>query len=72
MMLHTKYKAYRPCGFRQEDFQSFHLENLFFLPVRPKYATDQKHLNIFKEGHIRLISSKFGQNPASGEEGDVL
>ena len=29
MMLHTKYQGSRSCGFRQEDFQSFHLENLF-------------------------------------------
>ena len=28
MMLHTKYQGSRPCGFRQEDFQSLHPDNL--------------------------------------------
>ena len=27
---------------------------------------------IFKEGHIKLIPAKFGQNPARGLGGDVL
>ena len=27
---------------------------------------------ILKEGHIRFISAKFGQNPASSLGGDVL
>ena len=28
MMFHDKYQASWPCGFGQEDFQSFYLENL--------------------------------------------
>ena len=30
------------------------------------------NLNNFKEGHIRIIPTKFGQNPASSLGGDVL
>ena len=33
MMLHTKYQSSRPCGFREGDFESFHLENLFLASV---------------------------------------
>ena len=38
----------------------------------PRFATDRKHfLTIIKEGQIRFIPVKFGQNPASSL-GDVL
>ena len=33
-MLHTKYQGCRPCRFRPEDFQSFHLENLCDLDMQ--------------------------------------
>ena len=33
MMLHNKYQGSMPCGFRQEEFKSFHLENLFLACV---------------------------------------
>ena len=29
---------------------------------------DRNHLTILKEGHIRIIPTKFGQNPASSLE----
>ena len=32
---------------------------------------NQNHLNNFKEGHIRIITAKFGQNSASSLGGDV-
>ena len=33
MKLHTKYQRPGPSGFRQEDFFSFQLKNLFLAPV---------------------------------------
>ena len=33
MKLHTKYQRSGPSGFRQEDFLSFQLKNLFLAPV---------------------------------------
>ena len=33
---------------------------------------DQNHLNNFKEGHIRIIPTKFGKNLVSSLGGDVL
>ena len=33
-MLHTKYQGCRPCGFRQEDFQSFHIISLCDLDMQ--------------------------------------
>ena len=64
MMLRTKYQSSRPCGFR-EDFLSFHLKNLFLSCVNM-----QKTETILKEDHIRIIPTKFGQNPASSLGGD--
>ena len=29
----------------------------------PRYAMDQNHLNNFYDDHIRIIPTKFGQNP---------
>ena len=55
MMLHTKYQGSRPCGFRQ-DFQSFHLENLFLACVTQICNRPEPN-----EGHIRFKSAKFGQ-----------
>ena len=36
----------------------------------PRYAMDQNHSGNFKESHIRIIPTKFGQNPASSLGGD--
>ena len=44
-------------------------DNLNKLGIGP--LGDANHLNNFKEGHIRIIPTKFGQNPASSL-GDVL
>ena len=33
---------------------------------------DWNHLNNVKEAHIRIIPTKFGQNPASSLGGDVF
>ena len=41
---HTKYQIYMACGFRQEQFLIFHLENLFLACV------DQNHLNNYQRG----------------------
>ena len=32
-MLHTEYQSSMPIGFRQEDFLSFYLKNLFLASV---------------------------------------
>ena len=61
MMLHTK-----ALGLAVSE-KIFHLENLFFC-----LCDLVMHLNNFKEGHIRIILAKFGQNPASSLGGDVL
>ena len=71
MMLHTKYQGYRPCAFRQEDFLKFSSQKSIFslcdLDMQQTIAIS----TIIKDGHIRIIPAKFGQNPASSL-GDVL
>ena len=54
MMLHTKYQSSSPCGFSED----FHLENQFLACVT-------LICNRLEQGHIRIIPTKFGQNPAS-------
>ena len=67
MMLHTKYQGSRLCGFRQ----GFILKIYFSL-----YDLDMQRTgticSFIKEGHIRIILAKFGQNPASSLGKDVL
>ena len=67
MMLHIKYQGFKPCGFSK------------FLSRDPILSLCNKDMQrtgtirtIIKEGHIRIISAKFGQNPARSLGGDVL
>ena len=48
----------RPCDFRQEDFQSFHLENLIFSLCD---LDMQWNGTINKEWHMNSISARFGK-----------
>ena len=71
MMLHTKYQGSRPYGFRQEGFLSFILKIYFSLCDLDIQWTGIIRTT-FKEGYIRIIPAKFGQNPAISLGGDVL
>ena len=52
-------------------FKVFTLK-IYFQPVWPRYEMDLNLLDNFKEGHIRIIPAKFGQNSASSLGGDVI
>ena len=67
-MLHTKYQGSRPCGFRQEDFLSFHLENHFSLCYLDMQRTGTIG-TIIKESHVRIIPAKFGKMVEMSFEG---
>ena len=70
-MLHTKYQSSRPCGFREEDFLKFSSWKSLFSLCDLDMQWTRTTWTILKEGHIRFIPTKFGQNPASSL-GDVV
>ena len=72
MMLHNNYQCSMPCGFRPEDFQSFHLENLFLACVTWICYGQEPFEQLYKECYIRIIPAKFGQYPASSLGGYIL
>ena len=65
MMLHTKYQSSRPCGFREEIFLKFSSSKSIFSLCDLDMQWTGTIRTILKEGHIRIIPTKFGQNPAS-------
>ena len=71
-MLHTKYQEFRSYDFRQEYFSQFSSrKSIFSLYDIDMQQTGTIRTSI-KEGHIRIIPVKFGQNPAGNLGGDVL
>ena len=67
MILHTKYQSSIP----EEDFKVFILKIYFSLCDRDMKWTKAIRA-IIKEGHIRIIPTKFGQNTAGSLGGDAL
>ena len=60
--------------FQTRRFLKFHLENLFLVHVTCNRLDMQQTGTIctfIKEGYVRIITGKFGKNPASSL-GDVL
>ena len=64
-MLHTKYQSSKPCDFREEDFFKVFNLKIFFSLCELDMQCTKTNLNIFKEGHIRIIPTKFGKKSAS-------
>ena len=67
-MLYTKYQGPRPCGFRPEDFQSFHLEIFFNLCdidykiTKAKSSPSQQALNIKTTLYLRQRRRNHGKS----------
>ena len=70
-MLHTKYQGSRPCGFRQEDFKAL-IPRICFNSFDLVMQWIEAILIIIKEGHTKIIPTKFGQNLDSCSGGDDL
>ena len=68
MMLHSKYQGSRPCSFRQEYF----ISKIYFSRCDLDMEQTGTICIIIKEGHIRIISAKFGENPVTSLGDDVL
>ena len=70
-MLHTKYQSSRHWGFRERFLKFSSWKSIFSLCDLDMQWT-AIIWTIFKQGHIRMIPTKFGLNPASCLGGDVL